>query len=193
MRGQAKDQVYIVFGDIIAYGVGDNECFGWVNRLKGKDNNNLKKFYFNMSIPGQCSTDIAKRFMVELKNRFNTEDEFKLLFAFGIKDALILNKGFSHLKIFEKNVLKIIHISQKFTKDILFLGLLDIDLEKRDMYKQANIEAIDSLLKQLCEENGVTYINMKNIVNLEELTDGLHPNNMGHAKIAEYIHKKITH
>lgn len=55
-----------------------------------------------MGIPGQKSLDILKRFEEELKNRFNNEDDFKLIFAFGIKDSLLLNKDIKYTEQFEK-------------------------------------------------------------------------------------------
>ena len=62
-----KDTVNIIFGDSIAYGLGDTECFGWLNRLRKKDEKLLKEFFLNLSIPGQSSSEIVERFEFELK------------------------------------------------------------------------------------------------------------------------------
>jgi hypothetical protein len=186
-----KDFVNIIIGDSISYGIGDNKYFGWANRIKSKDSNTLKEFYFNLSIPGQSSCEIVKRFELELKNRFNKNDNYRLIYAFGIKDALLLNNNCNHIKIFEKNILKIIKVSKKYTNSIYFLGLLDVDFEKRKEYNIENIIKIDKLLEKTCEINKVFYINMNNIVSLDELIDGLHPNSNGHKKVSDYLYNEI--
>lgn len=186
-----KDIVNVIFGDSIAYGLYDNEYWGWWNRLKTKDENMSKSFYFNLSIPGQSSIDIAKRFQIEFENRYNIDDDFNIIFAFGIKDALLLNENPNHLKLFEDNIINTINHSKKYNTNIYFLGLLDVDLKERTQYQQENIDIIDKTLEKICNENKVSYINMKNIIDIKELTDGLHPNSIGHTKIADHIYKSI--
>ena len=85
-----KDIVTIIFGDSISYGLYDKEYLGWVNRVKLNLNSN--HYIFNLAIPGQSSKDILNKFEIELQNRYNNLDSFKLIFAFGIKDAILLNK-----------------------------------------------------------------------------------------------------
>ena len=117
-----KDTVSIIFGDSISYGLYDEETLGWVNRVKLNLNNN--HYFFNLAIPGQSSKDILDKFEIELKNRYNEQDSFKLIFAFGIKDALLLGKDNNHINVFKENVLKIIKISKNYTEDINFIGLI---------------------------------------------------------------------
>ena len=145
-----KDTVSIIFGDSISYGLYDKESLGWVNRTRLNLNNS--HYIFNLAIPGQSSKDILSRFEIELKNRYNDQDSFKLIFAFGIKDALLLTKDNYHINIFKENVLNIIEISKN---------------------------------------NNLNYIKLIDLINKEELTDGLHPNNIGHKKISERILNSI--
>ena len=70
-----KDIVTIIFGDSISYGLYDNEL-GWSYRLRKKLGYN--HFIFNLAIPGQSSFDILNKFEIELKNRYNTSDDFKI-------------------------------------------------------------------------------------------------------------------
>lgn len=186
-----KDIVNIIFGDSIAYGLYDYELSGWVNQLRNKDEVMKNSVYFNLSIPGQNSLMISNRFEQEFLSRYNNDDEFNLIFAFGIKDALLLNDNPDHLEVFKENVIFLINTAKKYTKNIYFLGLLDVDLDIRNMYQKTNIEIIDQTLKTLCQQDQVKFISMKNIVELTELTDGLHPNSLGHQKIANYIYETI--
>ena len=185
-----KDLVTIVWGDSIVYGWHDNELGGWVNRLKINLSKKSKgNFVFNLGIPGQNSNDIFKRFEKELTDRFNNEDNFKLIFSFGIKDSLLVNKNQQHLDIFKNNIIQIIKKAKQFTKDIYFIGLIKPDLSIREEYKLGNVQLIDDTIKKQCELNNVKYIEMKNIITEKDLADGLHPNPVGYEKITNEILK----
>lgn len=183
-----KDLVIIAWGDSIVYGWHDNEYGGWVNRLKIKLYNRKKtSFIFNMGIPGQKSLDILKRFEEELKNRFNNEDDFKLIFAFGIKDSLLLNKDIKYTEHFEKNVNEIINKALKYSKDICFIGIVKPDLSKRKEYNLDNVLKIDEIIERQCQINKIKYIEIKNLLSKDDLYDGLHPNAVGYEKICNKI------
>lgn len=184
-----KDTVSIIFGDSISYGLYDKEYLGWVNRTRLNLNNN--HYIFNLAIPGQSSKDILDRFEIELKTRYNELDNFKLIFAFGIKDVLLLNKDNNHINIFKENVLKIVEISKNYTEDINFIGLIKPDFNIRNEYSLEDVITIDNTLEELCKDNNFNYIKLIDLINNNELTDGLHPNNIGHKKISERILNSI--
>ena len=184
-----KDIVTIIFGDSIAYGLYDMEKFGWTNRIKEKITNN--NFIFNLAIPGQNSIDILNKFELELKNRYNDQDEFKIIFSFGIKDTLLLSKNNNHLKKFKENILKIIEITNKYTKDISFIGLIKPDINIRKEYNIDDVFKIDELLENICKLKMIKHISLINIIKNDELVDGLHPNNIGHKKIFELVLKEL--
>ena len=186
-----KDTINIIFGDSIAYGLGDNEYFGWWNRLRKKDEKLLKEYFLNLSIPGQCSFEITERFEFEFKKRFNHDDKFKIFFAFGIKDALKLEDNKKYIKKFEQNVIKLINIAKKYTTDIYFLGLLNVNETIKTNYKKENIDTINNCLKLLCQKNSIKFINMLDVLNPNDLYDGLHPNEIGHEKISQYLYEKL--
>lgn len=186
-----KDIVNILVGDSIAYGLGDNECFGWYNRLRKKDERFQKEFFFNLSIPGQSSCEIIKRFKSEFLTRYNNVDNFNILFAFGVKDALKLNDDEKYIKKFKQNVNELISFSKKYTNNIYFLGLLDVDINVRNNYSKKNIRIIDDTLESLCDANKVNYVKMSNVITFKDLVDGLHPNAKGHEKISLFLYEKL--
>ena len=58
-----KDNVSIIFGDSITYGLYDKEMCGWVNRVRQElEKINQNNFVINLGIPGQNSTNIKNRF-----------------------------------------------------------------------------------------------------------------------------------
>lgn len=184
-----KDIVTIIFGDSIVYGLFDNEYYGWVNRIKinlQRKNN----FIFNLAIPGQNSFDILNKFEKELINRYNKEDEFKIIFSFGIKDAQLINSD-NKIADFKNNVLEIIEKTKKYTENIYFIGLLKPDITIRKEYKLDSVIHIDNCLEDICKLQNVKYIRIRDLINNDELSDGLHPNEVGHKKIADIIEEKI--
>lgn len=186
-----KDIVNILIGDSIAYGLGDNKYFGWFNRLRLKNKDMLKEFYFNLSIPGESSNEIVKRFELEIRNRINDQDTFNIIFSFGIKDALKLKNNKEYLETFINNVLNIILISKKYTNNIYFLGLIDINLDIRTEYDIESINKINNELELICINNKINFINMKNVLDIDDLYDGLHPNEIGHEKICNYVFNEL--
>lgn len=189
---QKKDNVSIIFGDSITYGLHDKEMCGWVNRVRNKlesktDNN----FIINLGIPGQKSTDIKNRFESELKSRYNETDNFILIYAIGIKDAAILGKCPNHIEQFEENIKNIINTTRKYTNNIYFIGLLSPDYKKRKEYTEENVYCVDETLKKICSKEKVEYIKMTDKIKEEFLIDGLHPNSEGHEIIANIILEKI--
>lgn len=183
-----KDIVTIIFGDSIAYGLFDEEL-GWAYRLKKILSNN--NYIFNLAIPGQNSEDILNKFEIELKNRYNNIDDFKIIFSFGIKDSLLLSKDNNHLKIFENNVLEIINKTKEYTNKIYFIGLINPDINKRVEYNLDCIAKIDNTIEKICTKEQVNYIKLKDLIFNYELVDGLHPNSIGHKKISEELLKNI--
>lgn len=186
------DNVFIVFGDSISYGLYDKELCGWVNRLRkkleAKANNN---YVVNLGIPGQSSSEMRKRFEIELKNRYNDIDNFILIFAFGIKDAIVLKKDLEYINTFKENVQYVIDISKKYTDNIYFVGLLNPDYNRREEYLLENVDIVDNALKDICLESNIGYINIRTLISENELTDGLHPSDSGHEKMSEVILEKI--
>ena len=186
-----KDKVVMVFGDSITYGLYDDELNGWVNRIRNK----LEKdnyFVFNLGIPGQSSIDLKNRFELEIKNRYNNEDDFIIIYAIGIKDALKLNDDIKNLNIFEDNIKYIINITKKYSKQIYFLSLIEPDYKKRTMYLKENVYLINNKLKELSLNNSENYIDVFNILDNINLIDGLHPDSKGNKLISLEVLEKLT-
>ena len=118
--------VTLIFGASRPYGLFDTKYCGWANRIRM----NLQRknfFIFNLSIPGQNSFDILNKFEKELINRYNKDDKFKIVFSFGIKDALLISQN-NKIDYFRNNVLEIIEKTKEYTEDIYFIGLLKPDI-----------------------------------------------------------------
>lgn len=189
---QKIDNVSLIFGDSITYGLHDEKMCGWVNRVRNKlENETDNNFIINLGIPGQKSEDIKNRFEIELKNRYNKTDNFVLIYAIGIKDAATLSKYPDHIEMFEENIKNIIKITKQYTNNIYFIGLLSPDYKKRKEYTKENVLYIDNTIEKICSNEKIEYIKIIDKLKKEYLVDGLHPNSKGHQIIANIVLEKI--
>ncbi|MCL5970087.1 MAG: GDSL-type esterase/lipase family protein [Patescibacteria group bacterium] len=197
-----------VFGDSIAYGCWDREG-GWVERLrkwfdvKTFDSNFLDySLIYNLSISGDKTTEVLKRFERETLERPNEDGPTILLFAIGVNDAQFNNieKEFRTPKEqFKKNLKELIDKARKISNKIIFMGLTPVDdslvdpipAEPEKSYKLENVKEFDKILKEVCKKEMVDFIEVLGKLekeNLKEiLEDGLHPSSTGHQKFFETV------
>ncbi len=189
-----------VFGDSITWGAHDFEKGGWVERLKSYclENHNGVNVY-NLGIPGNTTEDLLKRF----ENEAKTREPKVVIFAIGINDSLYMQtKGDYNVSLdkFKDNLSKLIEIARTITNTIVFIGLIRVDESKTTprprgipgrYYKNESINRYDSVIKEFCERNNFDHIDTGEVINIEDLEDGLHPNSRGHEKMFKVIKSAI--
>ncbi|MEK7553220.1 MAG: GDSL-type esterase/lipase family protein [Patescibacteria group bacterium] len=197
----------LIFGDSITYGAWDKEG-GWVARLrKFLDEKTLteENFYcliYNLGISGDTTEDLLERFEFETKQRIKESEDMVVIFAIGGNDATFDSVRTQYQVSQEKskeNIQKLIKLAEKYSSKILFVGLLPADESKTipipwapdKSYKNEHIVQYDKIIKSICQENKILFIDVFNsFVNLDYknlLEDGQHPNSVGHQKIFEII------
>lgn len=187
-----------IFGDSIAWGAFDTEKGGWVNRLKIFLETELEDVaVYNLGVSsdiGDITDDVLERFQSESRVR----EANVLIFAIGINDSqYIVSKDNprTSLKKFKNNLKNLIVKSRTFTSEIFFIGLADVDESKTrpipwrpdTYYDKENISLYNQALKSACEEEKVFYLDMAGVVDINDLTDGVHPNSKGHEKMFQRI------
>ena len=199
-----RDINILVFGDSITYGAWDKEKGGWVNRLRlALENDDSNSYYtiFNLGISGDVTENIKDRFDNECKIRFNKNDNTIIIFSIGINDTQnVKDEDRVSLETFRNNIITLINSAKKYTDNILFIGLTKVDeskvtplpWDKEKSYLNTKIINFDKELKNICLENNVDYLYIYDLLELEELFDGLHPNNVGHQKICDKVKTKIS-
>ena len=190
------DTNILIFGDSITYGAWDYDKAGWVNRLRMKlDKNDNYYNVFNLGIPGNTSDNILKRLEFELTCRYDIHAKTIAIFSIGINDSQIIgNTNNINIKKFRDNI-NLINITKKYTKNILFIGLTNVDEKKVSplpwnnniSYYNKEIILYDNVIQNICKEHNIDYLKLFNTLNNDELEDGLHPNSKGHEK----IYKKV--
>ena len=199
-----RDINILVFGDSITYGAWDKEKGGWVNRLRlALENDDSNSYYtiFNLGISGDVTESIKNRFDNECKIRFNKNDNTIIIFSIGINDTQnVKDEDRVSLETFRNNIITLINSAKKYTNNILFLGLIKVDeskviplsWDKNKCYLNNKIIMFDKALKNICLENDVDYLHIYDLLESEDLFDGLHPNNVGHQKICDKVKIKIS-
>jgi lysophospholipase L1-like esterase len=184
-----------VLGDSVVQGYSDLEKGGWVNRLNIFLGERYKEFnVFNLGIAGETSNDLLKRIEKELKDRKSDV----IIISVGINDALIENNvNWVDEKKFEENLEKILEISQKFTSEIIFVGIFRVDekfaapVDWDDLfYYNKELKKYDLDIELFCKKKNITFIPMQDLLKSSDLSnDGLHPNAQGHEKIFQRVKK----
>lgn len=198
-----KDICITIFGDSITYGAWDKEKGGWANRLRLMLENNTDNFYhiFNLGIPGETSSGLNAQFNYEYGYRFHPGFNNILIFAIGINDSLV---GFGNHNVppetFKANIVSLIEKGKKYTNNIAFVGLTRVDGDiipqephpLMSTFINTDIDIYDKALEDICKSHSVEYIPVHSIVNTTELSDGLHPDSIGHQKLADKIYETIV-
>lgn len=198
----------LVFGDSITQGFWDIDG-GWVSRLrKAYDQKAIEAgdydqpTIFNLGVSGNSSDDVLARFGNETKVRAN--EELAFIFAIGVNDARTkAGVNFSDVERYRKNLSEILSQARRYSGRILFVGLTPC-VEARSNpvswgdtgYTNARIKAFDDALKEFCEQNSVSFVEVlepfqEAEAKTELLPDSLHPNDEGHQLIASIVAPRL--
>jgi lysophospholipase L1-like esterase len=203
-----KEKNILVFGDSVIHGYWDTEG-GWVQRLRSfidKKNLTDPDFYcsiYNLGIPGNITTDVLKRFESETEERFDKNEEMIFIFGIGGNDAQFIhskNDMRTSPEELRNNIKKLIELAKNYSSKIIFVGVAQVDESKTNpipwatdkYYKNKNLEKYNEIIKYVCEENKVHFVNVIDNFkkpNYKDLldSDGLHPNSEGHKLIFTII------
>jgi len=175
-----------IFGDSITWGAFDYEKGGWVERLKSSLMEDAS-IISNLGIYGDTTEGLLERFETEA----GTRGPDALIFAIGINDALMIeNIDPDRLEEFDNNISSLCSLAKEMTDKIIFIGLTRIE-EENGTHQNDVIKEYDSIIEASCKDNGITYIKMFDLLQNDDLEDGLHPNSEGHRKMFEKIMETI--
>ena len=193
----------LILGDSITWGAWD-PAGGWVQRLRGfldtkKDEmGNQVHTVYNLGINGNTSEELISRLDFEVQQRFDEDRDVLLIFAIGVNDSqLLLDENTVKMTVeqYKINLENIFNKAQRFTKNIVFLGLLPVVDEKVNpvswnadvAYQNSRIRSFNEALQIFCESHAINYINFwDDWINADYssmLEDGIHPNETGHKEI----------
>ena len=193
----------IAIGDSITRWANDLEELWRVNRMKKHfDNNNVDQEtqVYNCWISGNTSEDLLPRFSIETKSRAKNDKNVIIILAIWINDSIILNDSWKNQvdsPIFEQNINQLIDLAKPY--QVIILWLTNINEQKTNLcsrepqksFKVSEVKKYDEILEKISKERNIQYINLKGILTNKDLSDWLHPNHIGHQKIAEKVLKEL--
>lgn len=189
-----------VFGSSIGYGHNDDEGGGWCDRLKAYYFKNKKNVsVYNLSVSGAMSKDVVERFSVE----YGARRPEVVLIAIGLNDSIFdqnTNKYKISLENTKKNIEQLVLMTRKNNNMIIFIGLTSVNEKlvspvpwaKNLSYNNEDIKKYDNVIKKVTKNSNVPYCYMYDLLQDEDLDDGLHPNAQGHKKMFERVKNFLT-
>lgn len=184
-----------IFGDSITWGAYDPVGGGWATRLRNYfEGSDYDTDIYNLGVSGDTTDDLINRFEPEVKARHPQ----LIVIAIGINDSVLVHSKDERrvpVNRFKQNLELLISTAKKYVEDIVFIGLTSIDesltrpkLRNKDKsLDEKTIKEYNQVIKELCLENNLKFITLQEIIEKEDLEDGLHPNSQGHQKIFERI------
>ena len=192
-----------IFGDSIAYGAWDPEG-GWVERLRQwlfgttRGDYNLGTFLYNLSIVGETTAELCKRFPTELAARQPAPEDL-IVFATGINDAqFVQGQPIATPADVCTHVRGLLQQARAWTPRLCWVGLTPVDEARTTpipwmperAYRNAAVAAFEAAIRQTAAAEAIPSLEIFRIWTADQayeqlLCDGIHPNAAGHAQIYE--------
>lgn len=197
---------YCIFGDSITRGGGDPEHGGWAGQFlrereipspsKGEGQGEVlggDRVYV-LGINGDTSTGLFARIEVEARAR----KADVIVIMIGINDSRYYgskDKPETTIDGYRENLAKIVAIARSFTPRITMIGSTRVDETKtmpiswspEKFYDNATIANYESVLREFCAAEDLTFVDVSDVLTVDDLGDGIHPNAEGYRKLFERI------
>lgn len=202
-------------GDSITTGAWDEQG-GWANRvlirtlqktMKAEQcNENFYCLPYNIGVSGDTVPDVLDRLEDEVKRRLDPDAEnekVEFLISIGVNDSIYMLEEdaprFTNEQ-FKKNIENLIKQSNKLAQRVSFFGLSPVDdtllnpipWAPDKAYILDRVKQFNKIIQKACQNNNVPFLSiLDDWLALNDfkdfLFDGVHPNNKGHALMAEKI------
>lgn len=188
-------------GDSITWGPRLPFRVAWANLLRNHLERNSDDLYslYDLGIDGDTTKDLLVRFDMEMMAR----KPGLIIFNIGVNDSLFRkseDNPETTLEDFETNMLRLIEKARTFTDKIVILGLVKgndllttplIQSTTGKSYTKKRTKIYDAKLKEIAENNNLTFIDINELLTDPDFDDGLHPNINGHIKIFERVSREL--
>jgi len=170
--------------------------WGWVSRLRKYFDNQKERDVdtYNIGVSGDTTKDLLDRFHIEAELRRSKTRSNIFIFEIGLNDAQYLlerkEKRIS-LSQFQDNLKAIYLSAQILSTTIVFLNIAPVDWSKtmptfwnpKHAFYQEDILSYNKVLQNFCKDNNVLFVDVFELLNIDDLEDGVHPNAQWHEKI----------
>ena len=196
----------LIFGDSISWGAFDYDKGGWAERLKikylGTYSNGKGIGVYNLSISSNNTTGVLETIENDII-KFNKilPADYIFLFSIGSNDPAYIDMKDNvvvPIDLYKNNLEKIVEISKKYSKEIIFTGLMIVDENKtkpwseNEYWENKGIKKYNDEIENICKKHELDFIPLWNVITKEDLLDGLHPNTKGHKKIYNQVERHLS-
>lgn len=191
----------VIFGDSIAYGVGDPLLGGWVDLLKRytwEKNPDLN--VYNFCIDGNTSRDLLQRLTIQSAQTLY--DKEAVFIAIGVNDSITYKSGrnLMHQEEFTENLEKLVIQAKAFTNNVYLIGLAQVDeslvspfpgSRTGKSWSNERIKLFEDIIEKVAQKQHKIFIPMFDLLTNKEMYDGLHVNSIGQKKMFDRIIKNV--
>ncbi len=189
---------YCIFGDSITRGAGDPEHNGWAGRFLRERETVSEDRVYVLGINGDTSAGLLARIEVEARAR----KADAIVIMIGINDSRYYgshDKPENTIDGYRENLAKIVAIARTFTPRITMIGSTRVDEAKsmpiawspEKFYDNATIASYESVLRDFCASESLPLVEVSDVLTVDDLGDGVHPNAEGYRKLYERIGPRI--
>jgi lysophospholipase L1-like esterase len=191
----------LIFGDSIAYGIGDPLLGGWVDLLKRytwekKPDLNV----YNFCIDGNTTRDLLVRLSIQSAQTLYEKDA--IFIAIGVNDSITYKDGTSLMdpEEFRTNLTKLSLQAKDFTQNVYLVGLAQVDESLTSPFpgsrtgktwSNKRIGEFEKIISEVASEQQLTFIPMFELLKNSDMFDGLHVNTIGQKKMFDRIVEKV--
>jgi lysophospholipase L1-like esterase len=200
------------FGASVLQGVGASNL-GWFDLLKKDIHQSMFSnggrgevhSVFNLGIAGNTTQMILDRLENEITARVKPDDEVVFVYSAGLNDSKAVGEPDSFTntpEIYAENLRKIVKVFHQYGQKILFVGLNPLDETKTtpkgtgSYFWLDRSRLFDKTLRDVASELNIPFVSVfQPMIDSDYMTllysDGLHPNDAGHAWIAEHAKPEL--
>jgi lysophospholipase L1-like esterase len=194
----------LVFGDSIAWGAFDEEKAGWVERLKIRYLKNFKTKgvgVYNLAVSSNDSQGVLFQLENDSKKMDKIEPEREgkyALFSIGCNEAPKDGDIDLAVEKFGLDLKEIAKIARNHFRGIIFTGVNKVDEKLTTpwedsglFWRNSELKRYDEIIEDFCQKEGLRFIQFWDLLESEDLSDGLHPNTRGHEKIFRRVKERL--
>jgi lysophospholipase L1-like esterase len=202
--------VIYVFGDSITYGAWDMGASGWAAQLRAYLDSRKDEptyYFYPLGIHGETTAGLVKRFDNEFDARRRKDDTtYTFIFAYGANDATWLTdqeKFKESLDGYANNITETIRKAKTVTENIFLIDITPVDEERSANLVKRNKSCLNKYVDMYNEKlYEVAQLNSTNIIEVNAtfkqnedsglfVSDGLHPNEVGHSIILAKVKSSL--
>lgn len=208
---------FFLFGASIVYGVGGKNG-GWADMLKRKlhlqmystEGEGEKHELYNFAKPGATVEFVVQTFESQIE-KYRGDDKAIAVVSVGMNNSKAVDTPKNYISTIEsyrKSMIQLLKSISNSVDEVICVGYTPVDEDKtlskqnplsgeKSYFWNNRLMEFDAAFKKICEDFGITFIDLMNTVDKTEwkrknlYKDGLHPNSAGHKFIFEKVWAEV--